>query len=49
MIEGKYEVEKFYEMAKGLEDVPEGGIRCHKCYEMRLSEAVSKNCKLKSF
>ncbi|SEN47268.1 5,10-methenyltetrahydrofolate synthetase [Peptostreptococcus russellii] len=40
MITGKYEVEKFYKMAEGLEDVPEGGIRCHKCYEMRLREAA---------
>ena len=40
MIEGKYEVEKFYKMAEGLEYIPEGGIRCHKCYEMRLREAA---------
>ena len=40
MIEGKYDVEKFYKMAEGLEDIPEGGIRCHKCYEMRLREAA---------
>lgn len=40
MIEGKYEVEKFYEMAKGLEVIAEGGSRCHKCYEMRLKEAA---------
>lgn len=40
MIEGKYDVEKFHKMAEGLEDIPEGGIRCHKCYEMRLREAA---------
>lgn len=40
MIEGKYEVEKFYKMAEGMEHLPEGGERCHKCYEMRLSEAA---------
>lgn len=40
MIEGKYEIEKFYKMAEGLEDIPEGGIRCHRCYEMRLREAA---------
>ena len=27
-------------MAKGLEDVPEGGERCFQCYRMRLEEAA---------
>ena len=40
-IEGKYEPEKFYEMAKGLEKEPERGKRCLKCYRMRL-EATAK-------
>ena len=40
-IEGKYEPEKFYEMAKGLEKEPERGRRCLKCYRMRL-EATAK-------
>lgn len=40
MVVGKYEVEKFYEMAKGREDMPEGGERCFDCYEMRLTEAA---------
>lgn len=39
-LEGKYEKEKFYEMARGLEDVPEGGERCFRCYELRLREAA---------
>lgn len=39
-IEGKYDPEHFYEMAKGLEDVPEGGVRCFACYEMRQREAA---------
>lgn len=38
--EGKYEPEKFFEMAKGLQNIPEGGERCFKCYEMRQREAV---------
>lgn len=33
--EGIYEPERFYEMAEGLEDVPEGGERCFLCYELR--------------
>lgn len=40
-VEGPYEPELFFEMAKGLEAVPEGGSRCHKCYEMRLKKAVA--------
>ena len=40
MISGKYETDRFYEMAKGLEDALEGGARCYKCYEMRLREAA---------
>ena len=27
-------------MAKGMEDLPEGGERCFKCYEMRLRESA---------
>lgn len=40
IIEGTYEPERFYEMSKGLEKVPEGGVRCFKCYELRLREAA---------
>lgn len=38
--EGIYEPERFLEMAKGLEDAPEGGERCFRCYEMRQREAA---------
>lgn len=41
LIKGRYEPEKFFEMAKGLEDVREGGERCFKCYELRLREAAA--------
>ena len=37
---GKYDKEKFYEMAAGMENLKEGGARCMKCYELRLSEAA---------
>jgi hypothetical protein len=40
LIEGDYHPEVFYEMAKGLEDVPEGGERCFRCYRLRLEEAA---------
>lgn len=39
-IAGNYDKDRFYEMAKGLEDVKEGGARCLKCYELRLREAA---------
>ena len=32
-MEGDYEPEKFFEVAKGLEKEPEGGARCVKCFE----------------
>ncbi len=40
MIEGVYEPNRFYEIAKGLEQCPEGGERCFRCYEMRLRESA---------
>ena len=39
-VEGKYEPERFYEMAKGLEKDPEGGERCFGCYRLRMEEAA---------
>ena len=39
-MEGKYDPESFFEMAKGLEDIPEGGERCFKCYRLRIAEAA---------
>ena len=41
-LEGTYEPEKFFEMAKGLEQLPEGQERCFRCYEMRLRESAKK-------
>ncbi|MBQ8185007.1 MAG: epoxyqueuosine reductase QueH [Lachnospiraceae bacterium] len=39
-VDGPYEAERFYETVNGLEKEPEGGSRCFRCYELRLSEAV---------
>ena len=39
-LEGPYEPERFLDMAKGLESVPEGGERCFRCYRLRLEEAA---------
>ena len=41
LIEGKYNSQAFFSMAKGSESVKEVGIRCFKCYELRLREGVS--------
>lgn len=35
-----YENEKFKEMAKNLENAPEGGARCQKCYYLRLEKTA---------
>lgn len=35
-----YENEKFKTMAKGLENIPEGGERCHKCYTLRIEKTA---------
>ena len=43
-LDGPYEPERFYEMAKGLEQVPEGGARCFKCYRLRLTETAEMAC-----
>lgn len=40
LIEGKYEPEKFLTMAQGLENEPERGRRCYKCYNLRLEETA---------
>ena len=39
-VEGNYEPEKFYAMAKGMEELPEGGERCFACYELRQRKAA---------
>lgn len=36
LIEGEYNPDTFFSLAKGLEDAPERGARCLKCYEERL-------------
>ncbi len=41
-LEGRYDPERFYEMAKGMEKLPEGGERCLACYGLRLREAAEE-------
>lgn len=38
--DGPYEPEVFFEMAKGLENEPERGNRCYKCYELRMKKTA---------
>ena len=40
IMECDYENEEFESIAKGLEDAPEGGIRCRKCYKLRIEKAA---------
>ena len=40
LIEGRYDPKEFFEIAKGLEDEPERGKRCFKCYKLRLEETA---------
>ncbi|MBR1417252.1 MAG: epoxyqueuosine reductase QueH [Bacilli bacterium] len=36
IIDCDYDNDKYHDLVKGLEDILEGGIRCHKCYNLRL-------------
>lgn len=40
VIEGDWQPSVFYEAVKGYEDIPEGGERCFRCYELRLRETA---------
>lgn len=46
LIEGEYDPKRFLELAKGLEALPEGGERCRRCFELRLSAtaAMAREC-----
>ena len=39
VLRGHYDPEEFFQMAKGMETLPEGGNRCHACYTLRLRES----------
>lgn len=41
VISPEYDYSEFEVIAKGMEDVPEGGARCAKCYRLRLEKLVS--------
>lgn len=40
LLAGSYEPEKFEALARGREDLPEGGERCFSCYALRLADTA---------
>ncbi len=40
MIVADYEVKRWLQLVRGLEDVPEGGKRCEVCFRMRLEQTA---------
>ena len=40
LIVGEYESDVYYDYVKGLEDEPEKGLRCDKCFELRLRKSA---------
>ena len=48
IISGRYDPDEFKSISEGLEELPEGSIRCKECYRLRLRECA-KIAKEKSF
>ena len=42
VVEGDYEPEKFFAFAAALKDVPEGGERCFRCFDLRLRKTAER-------
>ncbi|MEE0875383.1 MAG: epoxyqueuosine reductase QueH [Ruminococcus sp.] len=40
VVEGRYDPREFFEAVRGLEQEPEGGRRCEKCFALRLDSAA---------
>lgn len=40
LIEGRFDPKEFYSAVKGFEKIPEGGERCHACFDLRLRESA---------
>lgn len=51
LIEGEYNPKEFYNTVKGLENEPEKGKRCDKCFELRLNKTadLARELKIKEF
>jgi predicted adenine nucleotide alpha hydrolase (AANH) superfamily ATPase len=41
-LDAEYDPETFLKMSKGMENLPEGGERCKKCYYLRLEKTAQK-------
>ena len=46
LLEGVYDPERFFAMAKGMEDLLERGERCYHCYALRMEEAAREAARL---
>lgn len=44
-LEGHFEPKEFYDAVRGLEQIPEGGARCHACFRLRLEETARQAVK----
>ena len=42
VIEGDYDPQVFFQAAQGLENCPEGGERCIRCFDLRLRETAQR-------
>ena len=40
LICGRYDPSEFYSVARGMEELDEGGARCYECYRLRLCETA---------
>jgi predicted adenine nucleotide alpha hydrolase (AANH) superfamily ATPase len=40
ILEGDYIPKDYFDAVRGMEDLPEGGERCRKCFELRLNETA---------
>jgi len=40
LVEGKYEPQEYFDYVKGFENEPEKGLRCDKCFELRLKKTA---------
>ena len=42
LLEGNYNPQDFFDIAKGMEELKEGEQRCYQCYQFRLSDTAKK-------
>lgn len=40
LVEGEYNPNEYYDFVKGFESEPEKGLRCNKCFELRLKKTA---------